>query len=116
MFLTVLNTTAFTVDLEWEEPLLTNGIIRNYTVLYFEASTGSPSATLYSYSTTETSIRISSLEPFTDYTFRVSAVTVAEGPFTEINATTKESGIYMYIHKQYNLHTYIHTYMYNVYR
>ena len=32
---------------------------------------------------------------FTSYTFRVSGVTVDEGPFAEISATTNESSTYI---------------------
>ena len=75
-------------------------------MLYFE-SFGSLGDTVYSDSTTETSIRISSLEPFTDYTFRVAAVTVAEGPFAEVNATTDESGM-CYIRMHIHVRIYVH--------
>ena len=60
-------------------------------MLYF-VSFDSPDITTYSNSTSDTSISISDLEPFTNYTFRVSAVTVAEGPSAEIDTATEESG------------------------
>ena len=40
-----------------------------------------------------TSAMVINLSPFTNYTFRVSAVTVAEGPFVEVDAMTAESSM-----------------------
>ena len=90
--LMVTGTTASTVSLQWSEPELANGIITNYTVQFYQPS--DPSAvTVFSDSSVATSITVVGLDAFTQYTFRVAAMTVERGPFAEINATTAESGI-----------------------
>ena len=83
--------TSDSVSLQWAEPLPPNGIIRRYIVQYY--LTSSPSNIVqYNDSVLETSVTVEGLVPFTEYTFRVSAVTVSEGPSTEITNTTAESG------------------------
>ena len=90
--LIVTDTTASTVSLQWSEPELANGIITNYIVQFYQPS--DPSAvTVFSDSSVATSITVDGLDAFTQYTFRVAAMTVERGPFAEINATTAESGI-----------------------
>ena len=90
----VTDTTPFTVSLDWEEPATPNGIIDNYIIRYYETSSPG-SITLYNDSIQETSAVVYNLMAFTSYTFRVSGVTVDEGPFAEISATTNESSTYI---------------------
>ena len=99
--------TAFSVSLQWNEPQPTNGIIRRYIVQYYQTSTPAP-ITLLNDSIQMTSAMVINLSPFTDYTFRVSAVTVAEGPFVEVDAMTPESSmthvfkiVRYYIHSEF---------------
>ena len=82
--------TAFNVSLQWNKPQPANGIIDNYIIQYYQPSTPT-TITLFSSTTTETSVVVDGLSAFTDYTFRVSAVTVEEGDFSEVNVTTEES-------------------------
>ena len=84
--------TTFSVSLQWNEPQPTNGIIRRYIVQYYRTSTPG-SFTLFNDSSTMTSAMVINLSLFTDYTFRVSAVTVAEGPFVVVIATSAESSM-----------------------
>ena len=85
-------TTAFTVSLNWEEPEEPNGIIDNYIIRYYETSSPA-NVTLYNDSIQSTSAVVYNLSAFTNYTFRVSAVTVEEGPFEEVSATTNQSSM-----------------------
>ena len=88
--LTTTEITAFTVSLAWDEPQPANGIIDNYIIRYYEdSSTGN--VTVFNSSIQETSAVVYNLKAFTDYTFRVSAVTVEEGPSAAVPAMTLES-------------------------
>ncbi len=80
------------ISLSWIKPGANdrNGEIRSYTVTFVRADTGaqrtrnsgSESATLFG------------LEPFTTYTIRVAAYTVAIGPFSSaLRVTTLEDGV-----------------------
>ena len=107
--------TAFSVSLQWNEPQPANGIIRYYIVQYCQTSTPAL-ITLFNDSIQMTSAMVINLSPFTDYTFRVSAVTVAEGPFVELNEMTAESGMAYIVcacHRVLNLakSTHIHTHI-----
>ena len=67
--------------LHWQPPPFDsqNGIIRHYESVLVELETGTTS----NYTTTETTITISSLHPFYMYEYRVAAVTIATGPFSD---------------------------------
>ena len=87
-----LNSTS--IQLEWEPPALEdqNGHITSYTVLCFAVS-----QTLIMQSTSDNVITLSGLHPYTMYSCNVSAVTVAEGPFSDsVNVTTVEDGMYLF--------------------
>ena len=97
------------VTLSWDPPPEneTNGIIASYIVRY---SDGPGSLDVPG---TNTSITIGNLTPFTEYTFNVLAVTVAEGPAASVMTTTSEDGMQnatgvfvrlLYIHLQLPLH------------
>ena len=90
--LVTTDTTAFTVSLDWEEPAEPNGIIDNYIIRYYETSSPE-NVTLYNDSIQSTNAVVNNLNAFTNYTFRVSAVTVEEGPFEEVSATTNQSSM-----------------------
>ena len=66
--------------LHWQSPPFDsqNGIIRRYEIVLVELETGITS----NYTTTETTITISSLHPYYLYEYRVAAVTIATGPFS----------------------------------
>lgn len=81
------------MTLEWNAPEMENGIIRYYIIQYYEPS--APNTITPAGNTTETTFRVVGLRAFTDYVFRVSAVTVEEGPSTEINVKTAESSMYI---------------------
>ena len=83
----------FDVTLEWSVPEDENGIIRHYILRYYELS--APNDTVVN-TTTETTFTVEGLSAFTDYVFKVSAVTIEEGPFAEINVKTAESSKYVH--------------------
>ena len=77
---------------QWDPPEPANGNITLYIISYYPVSSpGDRNET--NVSGTDTEVSIENLTPFTDYTFLVSAVTVAEGPQAEVNAITSESGL-----------------------
>ena len=85
--------TAFTVSLDWDEPQSPNGIIDNYIIRFYEDSTPD-NITLYSNTVQETRVAVYDLKAHTNYTFLVSAMTVAEGPAAEVSAMTEESSMF----------------------
>ena len=71
------------IQINWSLPLPEeqNGIIRNYTVNITVAETGQ-----YMQLTTDNNtITAESLHPFYHYHYSVAAVTIASGPYTEVN-------------------------------
>ena len=88
------NLSASVIRVEWRAPELPNGNIREYRVRYFlsqlQDREGAPTMTVPG---TNTSVTVESLQPFTEYTFSVLAVTIATGAAVEVNATTSEAGI-----------------------
>ena len=97
----VIEINPFDVTLEWTVPEDENGIIRHYILRYYELS--APNTIITVVNTTETTFTVEGLSAFTDYVFRVSAVTVEEGPFTEVDIKTAESSKYMYVHAVYTM-------------
>ena len=87
------------MSLDWDEPQTPNGIIDNYIIRFYEDS--SPS--LYYDHVQDTSAVVNNLKAYTNYTFQVSAVTLAEGPFAEVSITTQQSSIYTIRNKQCQL-------------
>ena len=83
----------FDVTLEWTVPEDENGIIRHYILRYYKQPPPNTPVTVVN--TNETTFTVEGLSAFTDYVFRVSAVTIEEGPFTEFNVTTAESSKYV---------------------
>ena len=82
------------VVLQWNPPPSDqqNGLIRHYIINISELETGQN----YSLNTTsQTEQFISGLHPFYTYTFSVSAVTVASGPYSErYTVQTQQDGKY----------------------
>ena len=76
----------------------TNGMIRSYVVTYFPTNNSS-AQTEESVLGSVTSFNASGLDPFTNYTFEVVAVTISPGPPDSIVIQTAEAGesFYQYI-------------------
>ena len=84
--------TSNSVKLYWDIPPLSehNGIIRKYIIKQIEVNTG---AVKY-FNATDTIYVATALHPYSNYSFSVSAVTVAPGPYSEgIIALTKQDGM-----------------------
>lgn len=89
--LTGTSVSSQAITLTWSEPLSsdTNGIIREYIVNVTEVETG----TIFSLTTTATTITLQSLHPYYNYQCIVSAFTVGVGPYTAVfNIRTPEDG------------------------
>ncbi len=73
-----------TIRLMWEPPPLyfQNGLVTQYTINVTERETGFT----FQHTTPNLEILISDLHPDYIYECRVAAVTIAEGPFTEVFA------------------------------
>lgn len=73
-----------TIRLMWEPPplYLRNGLVTQYTINVTERETG----LTFQHTTPSLEILISDLHPDYVYECRVAAVTIAEGPFTEVFA------------------------------
>lgn len=84
---TTINSTA--VQVRWDRPAITNGIIRYYTVRYgLENSTERMEL-----NSTDVATVVSGLNPFTSYVFYVLAFTVAPSNASENDtALTAEAG------------------------
>ena len=76
--------------MSWSPPTIAvNGIIREYSIIIEDTRTGE----LESYIALGTSINITNLHPYTNYSCRVAAITVATGPFSpSVNITTDQDG------------------------
>ena len=81
------NVSSTSLYITWNEPPFSdqNGIIRTYRVSYVVLSSSEFNDTM---TTTNENITLSDLEIYTLYLIRVSAVTVAEGPFDSIVVRT----------------------------
>ena len=84
------------IALSWSPPgppSAVNGIIREYSVTVENVNL----AEVETYIAFGTSINITNLHPYTEYSCRVAAVTVAMGPLSlPVNITTDQDGNYMY--------------------
>ena len=86
---TANDSTAITIS--WSPPNqnTTNGVIRHYKVSITNTATGSEQIL----TTTNSSLTITMLAPFTMYSVRVAAFTIGTGPYSKpINVTTAEGG------------------------
>ena len=77
--------------MSWSPPTIAvNGIIREYSIIIEDTRTAGE---LESYIALGTSINITNLHPYTNYSCRVAAITVAIGPFSpSVNITTDQDG------------------------
>ena len=83
--------TSTTVEVTWDPPSITNGILRYYTVVYGS----SDDMEMMEVNSSNGTVLVSGLDPFTNYTFYVLAVTVAPSePSDNITVLTNEGGKY----------------------
>ena len=80
--------------MSWGDPVNANGIIRQYHIKTYDAKTGRQvdSQELDALKDTKKQKLISSLKPFTNYTFTIQAVTIKTGEMANLTARTKEGG------------------------
>ena len=85
-----LSFNSTTVEVTWDPPSITNGILRYYTVVYGS----SDDMEMMEVNSSDVTVLVSGLDPFTNYTFYVLAVTVAQSePSNNLTVLTSESGI-----------------------
>ena len=78
-----------TVEVTWDPPIITNGILRYYTVEYGS----SDDMEMMEVNSSDVTVVVSGLDPFTNYTFYVSAVTVTPSePSDNVTVLTDEAG------------------------
>ena len=80
-----------TINLTWYPPAVEhqNGIIQYYIINYTEVITGNKTQ----FTSISPWLFLNSLHPYYSYTFALSAVTIAKGPFSPTyNITTPEDG------------------------
>ena len=80
------------INVTWGPPEFPRGIITGYRVVYYPTSNSTNLASL-DVVFPETSLFVRNLTAFTEYTFRVSAITVEEGQAVVVTATTLEAGM-----------------------
>ena len=80
------------INVTWGPPEFPRGIITGYRVVY-HPTTNSTILTNSDVVVPETSLFVRNLTTFTEYTFRVSAITVEEGQAVVVTATTLEAGM-----------------------
>jgi len=90
-----LSVNSTTVEVTWNQPSITNGNLRYYTVVY-----GSSNDTeMMEVNSSDVTVLVSGLDPFTNYTFYVLAVTVAPSePSDSVTVRTDEGGTYLLFH------------------
>ena len=82
-----------TIRLVWTASSMPNGIIRNYQITYFITQSGRESSSTVNTSLLE--FRISSLEPFTNYSIVIAAMTISIGiESAVVTVVTNESSKY----------------------
>ena len=70
-----------------------NGVIRRYQVTYYQTDLGTDSSTVLNTNSSDLEFNITGLQPFTDYSVSVAAITIAAGPTSGVVAVqTNESG------------------------
>ena len=83
----VINST--TVEVTWDPPSITNGILRYYTVVYGS----SDDMEMMEVNSSDVTVLVSGLDPFTNYTFYVLAVTITPSePSDSVTVITDEGG------------------------
>lgn len=98
MNLSVSAITSTSAILSWYPPRITdhNGIITEYTVRLIKEQNLEPVV----YTTTNNSLMVASLEPYTQYSYTVSASTSqGQGPFSNfVSFQTNQDGMHACIH------------------
>ena len=92
------------IQVQWQEPEFLNGIIQYYLVHYYPTDDSNITTTINTTNAATTSLVISMLSPYTNYTVTVVAVTVAEGEMSDpVMVRTAEAGEYCmyYLHEIY---------------
>ena len=83
----VINST--TVEVTWDPPSITNGILRYYTVVYGS----SDDMEMMGVNSSDVTVLVSGLDPFTNYAFYVLAVTITPSePSDNVTVLTDEGG------------------------
>ena len=86
-------TSSTTINVTWSEPSVFNGIIRHYVITFYETSKGTSSNITQQVNPNLSSVQLSSLTIYTNYTIFVQAVTVARSqPSNSITIQTDEDG------------------------
>ena len=86
---TVLDPTSVLLSWNPPPPEDQNGIIRHYEVVLVSLATGE----IHIHSSAASSVTVSSLQPFTNYSCTVAAETVATGPYAEeVTVQTLQTG------------------------
>ena len=84
------------IHLSWKEPLNSNGIVRFYYIRIYDTKTGQQVKSLVNKTAVKQDRpqwqRISSLKPFTSYTFTIQAVTIKPGEMSNFTTRTDEGG------------------------
>jgi len=84
-----------TVEVTWDPPSITNGILRYYTIVY----RSSDDIEIMEVNSSDVTVLVSGLDPFTNYTFYVLAVTVAPSePSDNVTVFTAERGKITFLH------------------
>ena len=92
--------TATNITITWDPPPTgeINGIIRAYAISYFPTGNASAQLVEESIPENETFFIADGLQPFTNYTFEVRAVTISPGPPASIIVQTEEAGKPFFAH------------------
>ena len=89
---------AQVVSFTWMPPSITNGVITNYTLTYFN-TTDNLSITIEA---NMLGVNVESLNEFTSYSFELRAATrIGAGEPATVNLTTAQAGTYDIVHIAY---------------
>ena len=91
--LLVINSTSRSFYISWSSPPFENrnGIIRSFDIILIEENTGKVTEV----STQKTAELFENLHPYYNYSFKIAAITIAVGPFSQIQTVlTLEDGEY----------------------
>ena len=75
-----------------------NGVIRGYQVTYYQTDLGTDNSTVLNTNSSDLEFSITGLQPFTNYSVSVAAITIAAGPASGVvEVRTNENGERNYI-------------------
>ena len=90
---TAVNTSSTSIRVNWEKPLVSNGIIRDYLVIYYRNLLGEANSTKEIVDGNTTVVELTDLDKYTEYTVFVRAQTVEVGNASDVVTTrTSEDG------------------------